>query len=116
MQAQFRTAEEGQKKLELQLSELQPHAASLEERLKDIQSKLKAAETELASVRADLAQTKVCADSRSALFRLRYILCQQVAKTPCLSFLQASKRIAITCRHSELATSIQGHNRHIHFH
>lgn len=79
---QIRTAEEGQKKLEVQLSELQPHAASLEESFKDSQSKLKAAETALASVRADLAQTKVCTDLQGVLSTLRLVFQHQAAKGP----------------------------------
>lgn len=62
LQARINTAETAQKKLELQLSELQPHAAKLEESLNNSQARLKAATIELASVRADLSQTKVCAE------------------------------------------------------
>lgn len=65
VQARISTAETAQKKLELQLSELQPHAAKLEGSLQDSQAKLKAATTELANARAELAQTKVCANKRS---------------------------------------------------
>lgn len=61
VQARINTAETAQKKLEVQVSELQPHAAKLQGSLQDSQAKLKAATTELANVRADLAQTKVCA-------------------------------------------------------
>ena len=59
VQARMTTAETAQKKLELQLSELQPHAAKLEESLQASQAKLKAVTSELANAQTELAQTKV---------------------------------------------------------
>ena len=59
MQKRVDQAEGAQKQLELQLSELQPHATNLERSLQDEQSKVQAAQTELAGVRAELTRKAV---------------------------------------------------------
>ena len=69
LQARIDIGEAAQQKLELQLSELQQHAAKLEESLQDSQSKLKTTQTELASVRAEHAQTKVSIQEGTVLYR-----------------------------------------------
>ena len=69
LQARFESGEAAQQKLELQLSELQPHAVKLEESLLDSQAKLKSTQSELASTRAEHAQTKVNNQEGTALCR-----------------------------------------------
>lgn len=59
MQTRINSSEAAQQRLELQLSELQPHAAKLEESLRDSQAKLKTTQTELASARVEHEQSKV---------------------------------------------------------
>ena len=69
MQARINSGEAAQQKLELQLSELQPHAAKLEESLQDSQAKLKTSQSELAGARAEHAQTKVSIQEGTVLCR-----------------------------------------------
>lgn len=59
MQTRINSSEAAQQRLKLQLSELQPHAAKLEESLRDSQAKLKTTQTELASARVEHQQSKV---------------------------------------------------------
>ena len=67
MQARIKSGEAAQQKLELQLSELQPHAAKLEESLRDSQTKLKTTQSELARAQAEHTQTKVSVEERDCV-------------------------------------------------
>lgn len=59
MQTRINSSEAAQQRLELQLSELQPHAAKLEESWRDSQAKLKTTQTELASAQVEHDKSKV---------------------------------------------------------
>ena len=100
LQAHIDSGEAAQQKLELQLSELQPHAAKLEESLQDSQAKLKTTQTELASVRAEHAQTKVSIQEGTVLYRKTHAnmpmkQAVQVHEVPCNSFAAVVPHVCI---------------------
>lgn len=93
MQARINSGEAAQQKLELQLSELQPHAAKLEESLQDSQAKLKTTQSELAGARAEHAQTKVSVQEGTVLCRSIYVN---------ISMTQAVQVYEVPCDHLQL--------------
>lgn len=104
MQARINSGEAAQQKLELQLSELQPHAAKLEESLQDSQTKLKTTQNELASARAEDAQIKVSIQEGTVLCRNTHLN---------MSMKQAVQVYEVPCEHSQLLLHTSAINRNL---